>query len=151
MQKTVNIDELGAMGATDSIALGEGAFITEAKGSAYHTAMAAMKAGQVSFRPDTVESDAEIVTGREPRAGALQKRDIVDMILVWEDNMNQLIYADKEGYFVYREDDETSEMVRRVTGGHTSIITTIEFSYHLSLIATGTETGEVGVWDYELS
>ena len=42
-------------------------------------------------------------------------------------------------------------MLRRVSGGHTSNVTAIEFSYHLSLIATGTETGEVGVWDYELS
>ena len=42
-------------------------------------------------------------------------------------------------------------MLRRVTGAHTHSITAISFSYHLSLIATGTESGEVGVWDYELS
>ena len=27
----------------------------------------------------------------------------------------------------------------------------VQFSYHLSLVATGTEKGEVAVWDYELS
>ena len=42
-------------------------------------------------------------------------------------------------------------MLRRVVGGHESNITSIQFSYHLSLLATGTESGEVGVWDYELS
>jgi len=73
------------------------------------------------------------------------------MILVWEDKMNQLIYADRQGYFIYKEEDDSSELLRRVTGGHKSNITAIQFNYHLSLIATGTETGEVGVWDYELS
>ena len=80
-----------------------------------------------------------------------QKREIVDLILVWEDKMNQMIYADKNAYFVYNEAGETSEKLRRVTGGHKSPISTIKFSYHLSLIATGTESGEVAVWDYELS
>jgi len=66
--------------------------------------------------------------------------------------MNQIIYADKSGYFVYNESDEkTSDQLRHVYNGHQSPITAIKFSYHLSLIATGTETGEVAVWDYELS
>ena len=65
--------------------------------------------------------------------------------------MNQLIYADKSSYYVYNEFDERSEQLRRVTGAHKSTITAIKFSYHLSLIATGTEGGEVAVWDYELS
>ena len=73
------------------------------------------------------------------------------MILVWEDRMQQLIYADRHGYFVYTETDETSEQLRRVTGGHQTAVSAIKFSYYLSLIATGTESGEVAVWDYELS
>jgi WD40 repeat protein len=74
------------------------------------------------------------------------------MILVWEDQMNQMIYADKKGYFVYDERGEKgSDKLRHVTGAHQSSITVITFSYFLSLIATGTESGEVAVWDYELS
>ena len=37
------------------------------------------------------------------------KREIVDMILVWEDKMQQMIYADKQGYKVYKETDDSSE------------------------------------------
>lgn len=82
----------------------------------------------------------------------IMKREIVDMILVWEEKMNQIIYADKHSYYVYNEEDEKkSEQLRKVSGGHKTNITAIKFSYHLSLIATGTETGEVAVWDYELS
>lgn len=65
--------------------------------------------------------------------------------------MQQLIYADKRGYLVYAESDDSSEKLRTVSGGHVANISAIKFSYHLSLIATGTETGEVAVWDYELS
>lgn len=95
-------------------------------------------------------SDVEFETGLD-EDGLPNKREIVDMILVWEDKMNQLIYADRKGYFVYKEEDDSSEQLRRVVGGHKSFVTAIQFSYHLSLIATGTDTGEVGVWDYELS
>ena len=38
-----------------------------------------------------------------------------------------------------------------MTGAHKSGITTMQYDEHLSLIATGTEAGEVAVWDYELS
>ena len=31
------------------------------------------------------------------------------MILVWEDKMQQIIYADKQGYKVYKEEDDSSE------------------------------------------
>ena len=66
--------------------------------------------------------------------------------------MNQIIYADKQGYFVYNEADESKgEKLRHVKGGHIANITIIKFSYHLSLVATGAENGEVAVWDYELS
>ena len=66
--------------------------------------------------------------------------------------MNQIIYADKKGYYVYNESDEKkSVQLRNVTGGHKSNISAIKYSYYLSLIATGTEKGEVAVWDYELS
>ena len=48
--------------------------------------------------PDEDFQDEELKAG--------EKRDIVDMILVWEDKMNQVIYADKQGYFVYNEADD---------------------------------------------
>ena len=122
--------------------IGDGAFITEA----------ATRAKQVvdQVSDDDFEDD-DVPTSSTNLPGHVAKRDIVDMILVWEDKMNQLIYADKQSYFVYRESDERSEQLRRVTGGHNRNISAIKFSYHLSLIATGTESGEVAVWDYELS
>lgn len=109
--------------------------------------------GTITTKPSAISLPTENTDseGEEDKNKVPEKRDIVDMILVWEDTMNQLIYADKSGYFVYQEEDDSSELLRRVTGGHNSSVTAIEFSYHLSLIATGTETGEVGVWDYELS
>ena len=48
--------------------------------------------------PDEEFADEELKAG--------EKRDIVDMKLVWEDKMNQVIYADKQGYFVYNEADD---------------------------------------------
>ena len=48
--------------------------------------------------PDEDFPDEELKNG--------EKREIVDMILVWEDKMNQVIYADKQGYFVYNEADD---------------------------------------------
>ena len=97
--------------------------------------------------PVTKAKDRNVVVDSD----GVQKRDIVDIALIWEDKMNQLIYADKQGYYVYKEEDDSSVMLRKVTGGHKTNITTIKFSYHLSLVATGAENGEVGVWDYELS
>ena len=41
---------------------------------------------------------------------AINQRNIIDMILIWEKQMNQIIYADREGYFVY---DETNEKFGR--------------------------------------
>jgi len=101
--------------------------------------------------PD-LQIEANATENAEDDPFAIQKREIVDMILVWEDQMKQMIYVDKSSYFVYSEiDEKKSEQLRRVTGGHESPITTIAFSYFLNLIATGTESGEVAVWDYELS
>lgn len=112
----------------------------------------AQKAPNTSSRvEEESEDDEEAAQVLTSGVGLSKNREIVDMILVWNDNMNQMIYADKQGYTVYNEEDDSSNRLRTVTGGHTSSITAIQFSYHLSMIATGTETGEVGVWDYELS
>ena len=85
MQKTANMND------SVEIATGAGAFITEAKVQApttTHTTMVPTKR--------SAESDEEGDNRREvARVAMTEKRDIVDMILVWEDTMNQLIYADK--------------------------------------------------------
>jgi hypothetical protein len=50
---------------------------------------------------------------------AIHKREIVNMVLVWEEQMKQMIYTDKNSYFVYNEVNENnSEQLREVTGGH---------------------------------
>ena len=48
------------------------------------------------------------------------------MVLVWEDNMQHMIYADNKNYYVYNEEDgNKSDRLRRVTGGHRTNITAI--------------------------
>ena len=76
---------------------------------------------------------------------------IVDNLLVNEGDINQLIYCDRKCFYVYKEYDNYSEHLRTVTGAHTASISIIAFNAHLSLIATGSEGGEVAVWDYEAS
>jgi WD40 repeat protein len=78
-------------------------------------------------------------------------REIVSQLLINLDEEQQLIYCDRKSFHVYSEGDESSEKLRTVTGAHLSSITCIQFDYHLSLIATGAEGGEAGVWDYENS
>ena len=62
-----------------------------------------------------------------------------------------MIYCDKTAFYIYNEAEEKSESLRKVTGAHKHSITTMQYDGHLSLVATGTENGEVAVWDYELS
>lgn len=67
---------------------------------------------------DSVDKILEDSEGKE-------KREIVDMILVSEDSMNQLIYANRKGFFVYNEEDDKSIRLRQVQGGHTSSVTSV--------------------------
>ena len=80
-----------------------------------------------------------------------KKREIVDMLLINEEEINQLIYCDRKAFHVYGEEDEYSDHLRSVTGAHNSNIQVVAFNFHLLLIATGAEGGEVAVWDYEQS
>jgi WD40 repeat protein len=41
--------------------------------------------------------------------------------------------------------------MRSASGGHQEPITNVKFDYHLSLIATANEVGEIAVWDFETS
>ncbi|RHY01577.1 hypothetical protein DYB36_000578 [Aphanomyces astaci] len=46
-------------------------------------------------------------------------------------------------------DPDRGILLRRMTGGHTGDITSVAFSYNLSLIATGSLDCTVQIWDYE--
>jgi WD40 repeat protein len=44
-----------------------------------------------------------------------------------------------------------SDLLRSITGAHTNDnITKLRFNHHLSLIASGSDSGRVAVWDYEI-
>jgi WD40 repeat protein len=44
-----------------------------------------------------------------------------------------------------------SDLLRSLTGAHTNDnITKLRFNHHLSLIASGSDSGRVAVWDYEI-
>lgn len=46
-------------------------------------------------------------------------------------------------------DSERGVLLRRLIGGHTTDITALSFSYHLSLLASGSSDCSLQVWDYE--
>jgi WD40 repeat protein len=74
------------------------------------------------------------------------------MQLVWEDNYILMVCCDNKAFYVYDEEDtESSELLRTVTGGHKDEISIVQYSDHLSLLATGSLDGEIIVWDFETS
>ena len=93
--------------------------------------------------------------------GVLKKKEkfkhgpeINDMLLVWEDEveMIMMLCADSKQYYVYDEKDpEQSQLLRKISGGHTEEITIMAFSFHLSLVATGCVNGEIAIYDFEMS
>jgi WD40 repeat protein len=46
-------------------------------------------------------------------------------------------------------DSERGVLLRRLIGGHSTDITALSFSYHLSLLASGSSDCSLQVWDYE--
>ncbi|KAH7459783.1 hypothetical protein PRIC2_010671 [Phytophthora ramorum] len=46
-------------------------------------------------------------------------------------------------------DSERGVLLRRLIGGHSTDITALSFSYHLSLLASGSSDSSLQVWDYE--
>jgi len=58
------------------------------------------------------------------------------------------VYNDEQ---LSNEKHKQAELLRVVTGMHKTEICIIQHSFELSLIATGTMTGEIAVFDYEQS
>ena len=85
--------------------------------------------------------------------------DIVDYHLIWEsverENLQELIAvvcATTKSLLVFDEQDtEESKLLRTITGMHNEPISCSAFSFHLSLIATGSQGGEIAVLDFETS
>lgn len=78
--------------------------------------------------------------------------EINDMHLVWEDELIMMICSNSREYMVFDErNPEESKLLRRVVGGHQEEITIMEYSYHLSLVATGCINGEITLYDFEMS
>ena len=73
------------------------------------------------------------------------------MQLIWEGEVEQVLLCDKNSYFLLDNAKHGDEVVRLVKNGHREEIVSIQFSAELSLIATGTVTGEIALWDYEFS
>lgn len=70
--------------------------------------------------------------------------------------VQQVILCDKNSYFILDNDsntdsDKQADLVRYVKNGHKDEVVCIQYSAELSLIATGTVTGEIALWDYEFS
>lgn len=66
--------------------------------------------------------------------------------------MIMMICSTEKEYRIYDEEHpEESHLLRQVHGGHTEEITIINFSYHLSLVATGCINGEICLYDFEMS
>ena len=38
------------------------------------------------------------------------------MTLIWNDDVQQMIYCDKNAFYVYDENDEKSKQLRKITG-----------------------------------
>ena len=61
---------------------------------------------------DLKETGEDEEDGEETEQG----REIVDMTLIWNDDVQQMIYCDKNAFYVYDENDEKSEQLRKITG-----------------------------------
>lgn len=65
--------------------------------------------------------------------------------------MKHVIACDKESYVVFDDSQDPPQLIRRVKGAHCYDICKVVYSWHLSLVATASEGGEIAIWDYESS
>lgn len=83
--------------------------------------------------------------------------EIKSMHLVWEsinedEEMIMLVCATSKEYFVYNEEDtEESQLLRRVQGGLDDEISVMAYDFHLSIVATGGVSGDIAIYDFEMS
>ena len=83
--------------------------------------------------------------------------DINELIIIDAPNVEQVLGCDKDSYFIIDDTVNIGDalhqapLVRVVTGGHSAEIVTVQYSYELSLVITGTVNGVLAVWDYEHS
>ena len=100
--------------------------------------------GTSNYESDGETSQKDAVKKHSP--------DINDLHLIWEKEMIMMLCSNEKEYMVYDErTPEESNLLRKVTGGHTEEITILAYSYHLSLVATGCINGEIAWYDYEMS
>jgi WD40 repeat protein len=117
-----------------------------------------MNQTSVNFKPGTKSKE---VTSKDSHGIFRPVRlssEVNDMILIWQQDYKQILACDKDCFFIlndtYSKGDPRSndaELMRIVTGQHSDDICCLGFSWELSLIVTGSASGQVCVCDYESS
>ena len=63
-----------------------------------------------------------------------------------------MICADQKTIYVYDEEDaDQSKLLRKISGAHSEEITILQYDVYLGLLAVGSVSGEVSIWDFEMS
>jgi len=94
---------------------------------------------------------AEEKTGQKMKFVDSVFKEIVDMQLIWEEEMIHMIYCDHKTIYIYDEEPDESCLLRTMTGANPNdSITKLRYDHHLSLIASGSNKGRVALWDYEI-
>lgn len=65
--------------------------------------------------------------------------------------MKHMIAASRDSYLVFDDMGDSPQLLRTVTGAHSSDISCCRYSFHLSLVATGCTSGTIAIYDYESS
>lgn len=85
----------------------------------------------------------------------MENKEITCMQLVWEEDEVPyilLICSDSKTIYVYDEEDNSeSRLLRTITGAHEEEITIFKYDEYLALLAVGSVSGEISVWDFEMS
>ena len=99
------------------------------------------------------DSDHSQAPLEETNDAATQKNPLLAMQLYKSDEveMKHVIAANRDSYLVFDDMGDSPKLLRTVTGAHSSDISCIRYSFHLSLVATGSSNGTIAVWDYESS
>lgn len=52
---------------------------------------------------------------------------------------------------IFEDSGDAPQLLRKVSGAHGFDLCCVRYSFHLSLVVTGSVSGELAVWDYESS